>query len=495
MCKDINKKQYISDIITNEDIEKWNDESYVLIKSPTGSGKSHFILNILSNYCKDRNKKILLLTNRDILKEQFKKDIKDNCKTNITVMNYQALEEIILKKEVILDYYDYICLDEIHYIWSDSSFNIKTNLILNWIQQCNNGSIKILCSATCRIVEQYKWNKNLIKYEILNDYSYIDKIYFYYYDDVVEKLISRIPKDEKILYFLHSATEAYQSSLKIDKASFICSKHNNNFKCFINDEERDNIINEQMFNARVLCTTSTLDTGITIKDKQLKHIICDIFDLETLLQCIGRKRQIDETDTVTLYIRDRSNRHINGKIQSINNELEYAEYLQENGSKAFADKYYKKRIGSVIDVIPSETNIDYEINEAKYIKLIQDKDYYDKIKSVDYGYKKEVCKLLGVDIKEVLSLEDYFDSMTLEQYLENLSNKKMFKEDQEKLKEFFLRSLFNCMKSNHGSLGLKTINGYFEDNKLEFRITSGKENSRKSENYKQTYWMILKTLE
>ncbi|CAB1241772.1 protein of unknown function [Ruminococcaceae bacterium BL-4] len=53
-------KKYISEVI-RDDYKNWKKGDIILIKSPTGSGKSEFIKKKLLNWCKDQHKSMLLL--------------------------------------------------------------------------------------------------------------------------------------------------------------------------------------------------------------------------------------------------------------------------------------------------------------------------------------------------------------------------------------------------------------------------------------------------
>jgi len=171
--------KYVSNVIKLEDIEQWNKDDIILIKSPTGSGKSHFVKYILSEYCRINNKTILLLTNRDILKEQNIKELSKQNNTIINIMNYQQIEYALMNGKEIIPY-DIIVADETHYFFLDSTFSRKTDISFNWV--INHSSLKILLSATCNILEEYLEIENIkpIKYEIKPNYSYINDFYFYY---------------------------------------------------------------------------------------------------------------------------------------------------------------------------------------------------------------------------------------------------------------------------------------------------------------------------
>jgi len=485
--------KYVSDLIDLEDIEQWKDNDAILIKSPTGSGKSHFIKNTLKNYCVNNGKTILLLTNRDILKEQNLKElVEDNV---IDVKNYQQIEYAILNGKPI-NSYDIVVADEIHYFFLDSTFSRKTDISFNWL--LNNNTLKILLSATCNIVEEYfsKNNIEVIKYEIESDYNYISDLYYYFKDDVLKKLISDIPDDEKIIYFA-GAKKAYEMSNEFENSKFICSKHSSTYSEFSNDEEKNNIIENAKFDCRLLCCTSVLDNGINIKDKSVKHIIVDIFDLDTLQQCIGRKRVLDKDDTITIYIKDRKGRSINTRINFNNCKLSQAIYLEKHGEVEFLNEYKKETINEMIDVINNgKYNISLRLNHIMYFKYLYDNELCKFMLEEEYGfgYQDEIFKRFKIGDGAVM-LEDLYDGITLEDKLNQLVGVKMFKEEQNNFKEFLMKELLNVPKGSHGKIGLKTINALFEDNKVNYRLTSDVENSRKSEYYKKTFWMVIKLIE
>jgi len=486
---------YVSDLIKLEDIEQWTNNDIILIKSPTGSGKSYFIKTNLRKYCEINNKTILLLTNRDILKEQNLKELSEENNNIIDVKNYQQIEYAILNGKLINNY-DIVVADEIHYFFLDSTFSRKTDISFNWL--INNNTLRILLSATCNIVEEYfsKNNIEVIKYEIESDYDYISDLYYYYKDDVLKKLISEIPDDEKIIYFA-GAKKAYEMSNEFDNSEFICSKHSSTYSEFSNDKEKNNIIENAKFNCKLLCCTSVLDNGINIKDKMVKHIIVDIFDLDTLQQCIGRKRVLDKDDTVTIYIKDRRGRSINTRINFNNCKLSQAIYLEKHGEVEFLNEYKKETINDMIDVINNgKNNISLRINHIMYFKYLYDNELCKLMLEEEYGfgYQDEIFKRFKTGDGAVM-LEDLYDEITLEDKLNQLVGVKMFKDEQNNFKEFLMKELLNAPKANHGSIGLKTINALFEEYKVNYRITSDKENSRKSEYFRKTFWMIIKLIE
>ena len=330
---------------------------------------------------------------------------------------------------------------------------------------------------------------DLIKYEIEPDYSYIEKLYFYEDDNVILKLLNELPDNEKAIYFTKAKT-SYDFSKQIEDSAFICSKHNSTYRKYINEEEKQNIIEKESFDSKILFTTIALDNGVNIKDIQLKHVIIDTFDLDTIQQCLGRKRIVESDEKVIVYIKNWNNKKLNGKKTSLNNIIKYAELLKNGTSSEDLIKEYKHKntFGNLIYDIIEYDKIIKHVSETMYFKFKYDIEQIEAYMISEY--MNYVSKRFNQD--EYFDLEQEVDAMTLEDKLDKLVGIKMFKEEQKKFIEFLTKELFDTPKSNHGCLGINSIKGFFQDNNLLYDIDSKKENSKKSENRGKYYWIISK---
>lgn len=84
-----------------EEYKRWTNRDKVFIASPTGSGKTYFILKQFLPYLSKKNKRILYLVNRKILKEQIESEIygiPQEQRECIQVELYQSIEQIFLDK-------------------------------------------------------------------------------------------------------------------------------------------------------------------------------------------------------------------------------------------------------------------------------------------------------------------------------------------------------------------------------------------------------------
>jgi superfamily II DNA or RNA helicase len=486
----LKKIRYVGDLIQPQEIKTWQDGEIILINAPTGGGKNWFISKHLVAHCRVFGKKILLFSNRNPLKEQNQREIDKNGDNDIiTTVNYQKLEDELLRKHEI-NHYDYIVGDECHYFFHDAMFNRTTDLTLKWLLE-KESSIRIFLSATTQIMEEYLSDSNILikKYEMKPDYSYIKNFYFYNSDEVLKKLLIELPEEDKLIYFA-STTKALNISKGFKNTAFICSKNNKEYSKYINTEEMKNIVEYEKFDCQKLCTTSVLDNGINIKDSQVKHIVVDYFDLDTVQQSVGRfRRQQDEK--INVYIRNRNKGSINGTKYINAMKLEQPEYFKLMGEKYFLRKYEKQNHSNMIDTVFEGEKPKLVLNQMMFWKHTHTSVICDKMMESKDGYIEEVIKRFHKKKSVIKILDDELDAITLEDKIDKLVDIKMFSDEREEFKNFLLRELFNTPKMSHGSLGLTSINALFCECGLNYKLISKIEKIRKSVNRDKTYWMIL----
>ncbi|MBO7695734.1 MAG: DEAD/DEAH box helicase family protein [Methanobrevibacter sp.] len=286
---------FISDLITTQEIETWQRGDNILIKSQTGSGKSHFMINVLARYCEEHNLKTIIFSNRDLLNQQNKK----LALKNVECFNYQYMEKMTpeaIKRK--LDKYDVINADECHYFFEDASFNRNTEKVLQYLLTPSN-QIKIFASATPEPM-YHTGIKFAKQYDVPHDYSFVEQLVFYNdFDEIQDFLL----KDEfKTLCFVGNAERGCHFAFEHpDLADFICSKNNALWR-FSAKSTFETIVEKSRFAKKILLATTVIENGINIVDKKLKNIVVDIYDPLAIVQALGRKR-LQENDRVRLFLR------------------------------------------------------------------------------------------------------------------------------------------------------------------------------------------------
>lgn len=424
--------QYLSDIITTDNIKAWSSKDIILISAQCGKGKSYLIKNQLYDIAKERHNKILMFLHRKKTLEQFQEEIEKDCKTDvITLMSYQALEQAIIHNHPPdLSQYHYIISDEFHYFLSDSQFNKFTDLSFNCIMN-QQQAVKIFMSATSKHIEEYI--KQLYpyisptKYEIPPNYDFLNIIMFSKFDTITEIINAYLTHSKKLVVFEHSAEKAWNLFQKYkDDAIFCCGSSCSHYKWTQNHEAEDiqQMLTTEKFDKNLLITTTALDAGFNIKDPQLHVMIVDIPDIDTMQQCIGRKRIIDSNDYLNVFIKNITNQKLNGFKSSFQRGLKMADYLSTHTEKELAHEFIRQYDKS--GVIYDDEESHKKINPLMYQKRKDDIEQISKILNMDeFGYSKYLSTEVFGNKKERKKIDWMNENKTLTEWLDAHCNKPM----------------------------------------------------------------------
>lgn len=487
----------LGQVINKEEISKWNGN--VIFDCATASGKTYFVLNNLSEYCTEQNKRILFICNRSALLDEVNDEIAKQNVTNVDTTTYQQIESNIrYNKDFTLEY-DYIALDEIQHFTEE--YNVYTDLSYDYL--INHPAKKIFMSATSKTLFRLLLNKGIVDeshyYKIEKDYSYVDEFIFYKkknaYLDIIKDKIENT--DDKIIFFTQSIEEAIElyKTYK-DIASFYCSKHTKNQEAKLILAENEDCIHNNTFDGRLLVATKALDLGISLKDKMIKTIIVNMFDHNSMQQAIGRKRIIDNTDTCTIYIRDYYKRGVNVYRDKCIKDIQLFLTDREkfNHIKLSNREYRNPYI--YFDV---EIN-DFKVNKLAYLSILTKESELDEImnspfysfENEDLAYRYFILKQLGlqIDDKRIMDYckieeDSHMDNLTM--YLDSIVGKRLFKDEQKQLKEEFKK---DGLKAR--TIGINTMNGNLQDRKLPYLIVNKRSSERIDGKVKTfTFWEVI----
>lgn len=454
--------------------------------------------------------KIAYLVNRERLLQQLKNEvIKQGKDRTIFILTYQSLEKPLLRgnDNQLLDGFDYIVSDEFHYFMSDSTFNNRTDLSFNHIMS-KTKSCRIFMSATCDTILSYMKTRAIktVDYRVDSKKDNIEKLYFSFEDEVIKKYLVQIPDDEKAVYFVQNIEKAYDlyREFQCFSSMFLCSSNNKIYSSKLDKIKINNIIENGTFEEKYLFCTTALDNGVNLADEKIKHIVVDIKDFDLLVQCIGRKRMLHDNDKFTLIVRAMNGRVINAICNNINFTIKKAEKLKQGVSVSeIVKEFPREDNGALIyDVACSDNSsaITKKVNDFPLYKHKNDLKQYTKIldehRSLKDGrssaYINKIVELLGKE--EYTILEDELDEISINDHLLKLIDIKMFKEDQDKFKEWFSNNLVNAPKNRNGGVGLKTLNMFLKENNFKYEIINKKEN--RAHRRGETYWIVrLKPVE
>lgn len=531
--------EYVSEII-GETYKKWKPGDIIIIDAQTGTGKNYFIENLLIPWI--GSKKMLFISNRTNLKRQVKKRLLeeyglkvpetleelDDITTikNITISSYHSLQqsakdELYQGEKFDLSYFDYLVMDECHFILSDSGFNNLNRLSYDKLvtNQYRN-IVKIFMSATMdeiklpiiRCAEKgFGLKPKIHEYSTGIDYSYVSVKYLKHkkYTEKISNMILNDTTDNKWLIFVSVLDdgESILETIGKEKGSIIQAGTKDN-------KELDSIINDSCFKKKVLITTKALDNGINLKDELLTNIVILTWDKTTFVQMLGRKRiDISEAQDINLYISMRYPKSFMGLLKGYDAKQKGIDLLGLEGDNKnqFNKKYDNnfKKLESLGDVVfKSHYNNEFKVNPIGYARLIKDKAFanemIEQFKYDDYAYVREQLKWLELSdtfdkkntIEEVI-LDSDIES--LEEYLESIVGKDMMMvADREELieKMHLIDPHHSNVKKGKVKLlkNINTLNSYFVEKEIDFYIKqfeAKKVIDGKIKNYKSV-WKVMR---
>ncbi|MDE6435846.1 MAG: DEAD/DEAH box helicase family protein [Lachnospiraceae bacterium] len=516
------KKVRVTDLIKKEDVEKWKPRDNILIASPMGAGKSYFCKNTLYDIAKSVKGKILMLIHRSNCVEQFQYEIEADGKSDvIEVITYQSLEYSVLHNtnKFDLSQYKFVVCDEFHYFFNDSSFNNKTAISFNMIMS-NTESVHVFMSATgdhmARYMRKYIKDNGLekaIEYEIPFDFSFIQQLTFFHKDVTMEEFLKEgIAKGDKGIFFIQSAEKAYKLYSKYKKhCVFNCSANNKKYYEYVDRDKIKDILINQKFYEQFLVTTSCFDAGINILDMDVKHIVIDIVDIGSLIQCIGRKRIQNEDDNIQVYIKIINNQKLAGLKRNMEKKIEMADFYMDNGFSVdrLIEKYpMQNDINNILydalvydkdgNIIPNSYT--KKINEPMYFKKKEDiADYSNMLKKFDkFGYCKYLALMFGFYDEKT---GRYTYRMINEDYELNSYLGKMVKEGVVLLQLKDRSDLIKKINAKQDGKLLKkaaTLNKILEERNIDYRIKEFEttrnfvdENGNKKKKKSKSVWKVV----
>lgn len=328
-------KQYITELV-GEDYKNWH--GIVVLDAGTNSGKTYFILKTLLPWAYEHRKRILILCNREALRNQIERDVNrlgsievsyedydpalggivnkpaiDNkYEHTICVETYQWLETFLQRNEdaakTYLRSFDYIVSDEYHYMVTDASFNDHVDASYEAIKELWTTKTCIFMSATARPFFDYWELRKMIPegqhYRLPMDYRFVSSVKFFYRDDDELDIIRRVQPGEKILVFVNTIAKLrkLRDTLKaegIEDVVCLCSKYRQEAEEF---DKLDDVLVGNVLQHQVTLTTTTLYNGVDMKDCALKYIVSELWNPLVNAQILGRKRPLDEGDTCAVYL-------------------------------------------------------------------------------------------------------------------------------------------------------------------------------------------------
>ena len=234
------------------------------------------------------------------------------------------------------------------------------------------------------------------------------------------------------------------------------------------------ILQDGYFEERYLFSTTAFDSGVNIWDDDVKNIVIfDIFDIGSIIQCIGRKRR-KPGEQINLYIGVAGGR----KLNFIRNQkvplIKECEYLIENGSSDYI-RHYTQEDGLNSKIIRMRPDGTLTYNRFLYYRCRVDVWRINQIFKAG-GWIEWVSALLGRsgDFKK-------YDDLSLGKWLESHTGKLFDKATRkEVIDQIGLKD-----RDNHVVKGIQTLNSYLTEKRIGYQIEKVKKD-------RKVFWTIRK---
>lgn len=345
------KRKYISDEITKDKIKSLSNGVY-LIGAEVGSGKTTFIENSVIPVAESENKKLMIVAHRKSLVRQIAKglgfdladknrtffcgqeysrgengtiyndNITEYIKENVCITTYQKLENYIKKNKLnsnLFDLeqrwnpyeYDYICMDETHYIVTDAHFNLNSIHTLNYIEKKHkdNNSKLFMLTGTPKPLAYLgmdkKININILRKPNLYNHN-VENIIISKKSHMDSLLFNKAKNGERCIVFVSSSSVGIELRDKMRamgvEVGFVCADHNHN-RNFIDEDVRDSIIDDKEVKVQIAILTSVMNTGVSIEASNIKNVfMMGIFSPVEIQQSVARLRLGDKQSKIILYV-------------------------------------------------------------------------------------------------------------------------------------------------------------------------------------------------
>lgn len=295
--------------------------SRIFIESPSGTGKTAFVLEHLLPVAAERGRSILFLGSRAALQEQRENALRlglqrresaaftgagetygrSGASSAVTLLHYRDLPAA-----GSLTQYAYLVFDDVHALLEDSLFNAHTDDILRRAMQGAPDAVWVFLSSAMQEVGSILLERSAsvlpagfvdpaLSRQLLRPHNIVYKNtlrraeydpFFYRADDALLRRISETDRGEKWLIFVTSIRQGRLLQQRIRRE---CGRS----AAFLSSASKGGrgwelLLKEGRFEQEVLVATRVLGSGVRITDSAVRHIALPFCEQTAFLQLLDR---------------------------------------------------------------------------------------------------------------------------------------------------------------------------------------------------------------
>ena len=200
----------------------------------------------------------------------------------------------------------------------------------------------------------------IIEYKFKADYKSRIQLHFFHNEsskkkaesewiDIIETIRHDTSPDKWLLFVSRKEIgQEIQKELGSSIAEYIDASYRE-----IKRKEIMDMTRREMFEAKVLITTSFLYNGINFHDRKLKNIVMDYTNRTSIIQALGRKR-LDNGEKVKVYIKACSRKELETYRDSTQNQYGLTQEFRANPSQFLTSKWGQLTQGQMKMFAPAE---------------------------------------------------------------------------------------------------------------------------------------------
>ncbi|PFY01670.1 DEAD/DEAH box helicase family protein [Bacillus toyonensis] len=498
------KKNYITDVISKENVEDILKPGFSLVASPTGTGKSTFIIGELirpmfknerygfgiGQYHAFPSSNALLLSNRTAVRIKTEEDVTDLYEkmgiipsSNVDVNSYQKVST----KDTInaIDEADVIICDESHYFIADA-WNLTTVGIMLKLIEVSKTKPVILFTATPQLILEYFKFRNIHMNTFLDyrkELGWENRMDFICSNKPLKEILKDIPKGEKWLVFVEDGKsrkmikrlceQLNEEGYDVEYYHSMWIQTRDGKFTGLKDEAMQAkiglLVQDKRFTTQGALANKAIDNGIDLKDKSLKHIILlNQFDHVQIQQMVGRKRfdVDDENDRLTVWFTTEKKPVLSNTYKKLNDAIDIC-------------VKYKNYHDDMIDKFRYSTKVEFEMNEVEFTDEKLEKTTLEKVykmfleKYEDEEMEERLAKLKLN--RHHLQNEHYVGLLTFQKkYITPLLKEDQLEETDETgvsksiMKKFIVRNYQTLVKELFGRLSKLLWSSTYDAKQQEF---------------------------
>ena len=276
---------------------------------------------------------------------------------------------------------------------------------------------------------KYTYINNIYIYKLPKEYNYINVKYITEDKEIIE--IIKNTKTKSIV-FASSIKMGEWLNNNLSDSVFIKAENKNLESKKVVKE----LINTSKFSKKVLIATSVLDVGVNISDENIENVIIAHTEETEFLQMLGRIREIQSSQKISLYIYQRNEKYFKNLLnKTIDKKVECCEYLELYGD-----------LNEVLkEELKSNSALPNDYKKFLYLKLGNNNKYNVYLNKLAPYYWRQLYNLYNRIYEEIKKDKNYFIKNQLKWLKQEntFANDKFYYLD---LKESYMQKLQEAIK-------------------------------------------------